>query len=106
MTAHFCKYSRTESVLESVWVFHGKEHGSRAECSLPRTTAWNGVERHRLTGILTEYPLGVGAYDDAVTRGPFKPSREHRGTPQHIARFSLGGTKHIHVVDGRVGDGL
>ena len=89
-----------------VWVFHG--HGARFASGVFATEAdgleW--VKRHRLTGILTEYPFGVGAYDDAVARGLFTPSREHHGTPAHIAQFSPGRTQHIHLVDGQHDDGL
>lgn len=67
--APVCKHSRMESALDSVWVFHGE--GARFASGVFATEAdglaW--VESHRLTGILTEYPLGVGAYDDAVARG-------------------------------------
>jgi hypothetical protein len=65
-------------------------------------TAW--IARHRLSGLLTEYPPGVGAYDDAVARGWFRPSRPHRGAPEHIARFSPGSTEHIHFVNGTAHD--
>ncbi|MFJ9391868.1 hypothetical protein ACIRON_23810 [Nocardioides sp. NPDC101246] len=95
-----------ESTLDSVWVFHGEgaRFVSGVFASEADGLAW--VERHQLTGVLTEYPLGVGAYDDAIARGLFKPSREHHGTPRHIAQFSPGRTKHIHLVDGHPGDGL
>lgn len=87
---------------DRVWVFHGDgaQHASGVFVTKADALAW--IERHGLTGLLTEYPVGVGAYDDAVARGHFRPSREHHGTPQHIARFSPGRTEHVHVVDGRV----
>lgn len=83
-----------------VWVFHGDEarHASGVFSSKESALEW--VERHRLTGLLTEYPLDVGAYDDAVARGLFKPSRDHHGSPRHIAGFSPGRTEHLHLVDG------
>lgn len=65
--------------------------------------AW--IERHQLTGLLTEYPLGVGAYDEAVARGWFRPSKAHHGTPEHVAQFSPGHTEHLHVLNGRIDDG-
>lgn len=85
---------------EMVWIFHGE--GARFASGVFRSRdegmAW--IAEHRLTGILTEYPLGVGCYDDAIARGLFRPSREHHGTPEHIAQFSPGRTEHIHVADG------
>ena len=79
-----------ESTPARVWVFHGD--GARFASGVFATEAdglaW--VERHRLTGILTDYPFGVGAHDDAVARGRVTPSREHHGTPEHIAQLSAG----------------
>jgi hypothetical protein len=64
-----------------------------------RASAW--AEDHSLAGLLTEDRLDVGAYDDAIARGLFRPSREHRGTAEHIAGFSPGRTEHLHLVNGR-----
>jgi hypothetical protein len=91
-----------DSPRQVVWVFHGDgaRHASGVFVSEEQAMAW--IEGHRLTGLLTEYPLGVGSYDDAVERGRFKPSRDHHGTPQHIGAFSPGHTRHVHVVDGSV----
>lgn len=84
----------------TVWVFHGD--GARFASGVFRSheegTAW--VAQHKLTGVLTEYPLGVGAYDDAVERGLFRPTRDHHGTSAHIAQFSPGRTEHVHFIDG------
>lgn len=97
-----CKHSGMESLPDQVWVFHGDgaRHASGVFATREDALAW--IEQHRLTGLLTAYPLGVGAYDDAVARGHFKPSREHHGQPSHIAQFSPGRTEHVHVVDGRI----
>lgn len=59
----------------------------------------------RLTGLLTEYPLNVGAYDHALANGWFRPTRDHHGTPEHIGQFSPGRTVHVHVRDGRIDAG-
>lgn len=91
-----------EEKSDRVWVFHGEEarFASGVFATAEDGLAW--IERHALTGVLTQYRVGVGAYDDAVTRGRFTPSRQHHGTPKHIAQFSPG-YDHIHVIDGRVG---
>jgi hypothetical protein len=84
----------------TVWIFHG-EHARFASGVFPSAAAaleW--VAQHHLTGIVTEYPVGVGAYDAAVREGRFRASRARHGTPDHIAGFSPG-LGHIHVSDGR-----
>lgn len=90
---------------DRVWVFHGEKARFASGVFLTEEDGMAWIERHRLTGLLTEYPVGTGAYDDALARGLFKPSREHHGTPEHIAQFSPGRTQHVHVVDGHVDDG-
>lgn len=86
----------------TVWVFHGDgaQHASGVFTSKERALAW--IEHHGLTGLLTEYPLDVGAFDDALARGLFSPSQQHHGTPKHIAQFSPGRTEHLHVSNGVV----
>jgi hypothetical protein len=48
--------------------------------------AW--IAKHRLTGVLTEYPLGDGCYDIALRKGYFVPTRTRHGSPTHVAGFS------------------
>lgn len=86
----------------TVWIFHGEDARFASGVFRSRDEGMAWIAEHRFTGVLTEYPLGIGAYDDAVARGLFRPSRESHGTPSHIARFSPGRTEHIHVVDGQI----
>jgi len=87
---------------DTVWVFHGDgaQHASGVFATKEGALVW--IEHHGLTGLLTEYPLNIGAYDDAIARGLFRPSRDHHGTPEHIARFSPGRTEHLHAVNGKI----
>jgi hypothetical protein len=89
-----------DSTGQVVWIFHGDNARVASGVFVTEEQGLEWIQRHRLTGLLTEYRLGVGAYDDAVERGLFRPSREHHGTPEHIAQFSPGGTRHFHVFDG------
>jgi hypothetical protein len=66
--------------------------------SLEDASAW--AARHRLTGIVTEYPLGDGCFDVAVRERRLSPSKLHHGTPANVAAFSPGWTRHVHIVDG------
>ncbi|WP_425464533.1 DUF7710 domain-containing protein [Nocardioides eburneiflavus] len=65
--------------------------------------AMESIGRHRLTGLRTEYPGGGGdrRLRRCDRRGLFRPSRDHHGTPEHVAQFSPGWTRHLHVFDGR-----
>jgi hypothetical protein len=85
-------------------VFHGDQARFASGVFTPEADGLAWVAKHRLSGILTEYPLGQGCYDWAVRRGRFRPTRPHHGTPTHIAGFSPS-SDHWHLVDGApVGD--
>jgi hypothetical protein len=84
----------------NVWIFHGTGAPFASGVFASRADGMAWIARHRLTGILTEYPVGDGCYDIAVRNGHFTPSRPHHGTADHVARFSPGNTDHVHVRDG------
>jgi hypothetical protein len=84
----------------SVWIFHGDGARFAAGVFENDEQGLRWAAEHRLSGTLTEYPVGDGCYDVAVRDGYFKPSRPHHGTKEHIAQFSPGWTRHIHIDDG------
>jgi hypothetical protein len=88
------------SADRTVWIFHGENaaFASGAFDTEQQAVAW--IARHRLTGVLTEYPVGDGCYDLAVAHGHFRPTKPHHGSPAHVARFSPG-KRHRHVRSGR-----
>ncbi|MFV8754817.1 hypothetical protein ACNOYE_30085 [Nannocystaceae bacterium ST9] len=56
--------------------------------------------QHNLSGVLTEYPLGVGAYDWSITEGMFQPKKIHEFSPRFIAGFSAASQRHVHYIKG------
>jgi hypothetical protein len=88
----------------NVWIFHGTGAHFASGVFTDRDQALAWIARHRLTGILTEYPVGDGCYDIAVRDNHFLPSKPHHGTPRHVAGFSPSHTDHIHMRDGAPDD--
>jgi hypothetical protein len=82
-----------------VWIFHGDRAAFASGVFLTHATGLAWAARHRLTGILTEYPVGEGCYDQAVRQGRFRPSKPRHGSPGHVAAFSPG-LRHTHITDG------
>jgi hypothetical protein len=86
--------------MDRVWIFHGENAEFASGVFHDKDSGLGWVGRHRLTGILAEYHVGDGCYDLALREGRFHKRKPHRGSPEHVARFSPG-LEHIHVRDGR-----
>lgn len=84
----------------TVWVFRGVGgvFPSGVFASLDDGERW--IRRHRLTGVLTEYLLGAGAFDQALSEGSFEPKNERERSPEFIATFSSASQAHVHYEDG------
>ena len=84
----------------SVRVFAGsREHWPSGVFST-REAAVQWIAEHRLTGMITEYPVDVGVYDWAVERGAFRPSKPKHSEPEFIGGFTTAVQEHGHFTDG------
>ena len=84
-----------ETELKKVWVFNGENSSLPSAIFTERSLAEEWIEKYKLSGILTAYPLNISAYDWAVEKGYFKPKREEHFSPRFIGR-STGGHEHYH----------
>jgi hypothetical protein len=89
--------------MESVWVFNGIQSRFPSGIFSNKATAEGWINKHSLTGTLTEYPIDTGMYDYAILKGQFQPKKPEHGTPLFIGKFSGGGIDHFHYVDGSLG---
>lgn len=83
-----------------VWVFNGANWQFPSGVFSSRHAAEAWISNYSLTGVLTGYPLDVGAYDWAVAHGSFAPSRAEHGSSRFVATFSDAGIGHYHYEDG------
>jgi hypothetical protein len=85
----------------TVWVFCGPKAAfpSGVFWSKDQAQAW--IVANRLSGTLTEYPVGVGTYDWAVGEGLFRPSKPEHRQPAFIQTFSCAAQAHEHYEDGQ-----
>jgi hypothetical protein len=100
-TSPYVHENRSDMNQETVWIFHGERAQFASAVFTSEADALSWASTHRVSGIVTEYPVGDGCYDLAVARGSFTPSKPHHGTPEHVAAFSPGWTRHIHLMNGR-----
>jgi hypothetical protein len=89
--------------MDSVWVFNGARSNFPSGVFSQRDIAEEWIRAQSLTGTLTKYPIDVGAYEWAVTRGHFEPKRPDQQTPEFIGRFSDASQEHYHYEDGQRG---
>ena len=83
-----------------VWVFHGEgaRFSSGVFSSVEDAEEWIG--KFRLSGLLTQYPVGTGVYQWAVQHGYFVAKKEGHGSPKMVQRFSSAYTPHFHYENG------
>ena len=88
------------SETEKVWVFNGGRNPfpSAVFSSRERAEAW--IKENKLSGTLTAYPVDVGVYDWAVSKGYFSPKRQDQKSPNFIAGFSSASQEHYHYQEG------
>ena len=91
--------TKEEGGLKEVWVFNGPNNQFPSAVFRSRDLAEAWIERHKLRGTLTAYPLDVSVYDWVRGRGYFEPKREEQTRPAFIANFSSAYQEHYHYGD-------
>lgn len=86
--------------LAHVWIFCGAGARLPSGAFRSRSSAEEWIHRHRLTGVLTKYPLDEGAYDWAVREGFFQPKRAEHSSATFVQGFSSASQEHYHYLDG------
>ena len=85
---------------KTVWVFSGAGSRFASGVFADKETACIWISKHKLSGLLTRYPLGEGVYDWAVAEKLFNPSKPHETTPAFIQSFTSASQEHYHFEEG------
>lgn len=82
----------------SVWIFHGLQ--SRFACAVFDNVeeAEKFIVPNGLEGTLTEYPVGISSYDNAIKLGHFVPQTDEHKTNEFISRYISERQKHKHYI--------
>ncbi|WP_144395612.1 DUF7710 domain-containing protein [Pleionea sediminis] len=85
---------------QKVFVFHssGAQFSGGVFSSKDKAEAW--ILKHKLSGMLTGYPLDNGAYDWAVESELFTPKKELHYSASFIGGFTSAHLEHYHYEDG------
>jgi hypothetical protein len=87
---------------QTVWVFTGPNARFPGGVFSSRDKAEAWIAQHKLTGLLTEYPLDSGAYDWAVHQGVFNPKRPDQTSSAFIGSFTSSRMAHAHFENGQL----
>ena len=87
----------------NVWVFNSGERGFPGGIFTDRTVADVWIATHRLTGVLTAYPIDEGCYDFAVRNGLLssRAFEQNKDNATFIGSFSSASLEHFHYEDGK-----
>ena len=89
-----------EKIISEVWVFNGANAQFPSGVFSSRERAEEWIQKHRLTGTLTKYPVDMSVYDWAIENGLFKLKDEENKSAHFIQRFSSAKQEHYHYEDG------
>jgi hypothetical protein len=87
---------------QSVWIFHGVNgrFSSGVFSSIQKAADW--INKYKLSGVLTEYPLNEGVYNWAIENNYFEVKKESQTSPLFIQNFTCAGQEHFHFENGEM----
>jgi hypothetical protein len=90
----------TASDEPGVWVFNGTggQFPSGVFSTIEKADEW--IAKHKLSGVLTWYPLDVGVYEWTIEKKYFLPRKDYQQTAHFIQGFSSAYTGHYHYENG------
>jgi len=86
--------------IHTVWLFHGADGRFAGGVFTDIALAEKWIFEHRLTGVLTEYPVNTGVFNWAIDTGLFTPKKEEHHSPAFIGKFTTAAQEHFHYENG------
>jgi hypothetical protein len=92
-----------KSDFQYIWIFMGKGSWSPTAVfnTFDEADAW--ISGLKLTGYLSEYPIGISVYNWALAMGLHKPKFESQKSAAHIEKFGSSFLTHYHYENGSMG---
>ncbi|WET67845.1 hypothetical protein [Sphingobacterium sp.] len=87
-------------MLDTIWVFHGEggRFSSGVFTSIEKAEIW--IDKHKLSGVLTAYPIDEGVYDWALFNDFFSVKKQAQMEPGFIQKFTSASQDHYHYENG------
>ena len=87
-------------MASGIWVFNGANARFSSGIFSQRSFAEDYIEKYKLTGVLTLYPVDEPVYEWAIRTGKFTPKKEHQHLTQFIQGFTTASMEHYHYEEG------
>jgi hypothetical protein len=88
-----------------VWIFHASEARFAGGVFEDVASAESWIEKHRLTGLLTAYPVGESCLDWAIRTGSLgmkeEKLKQKSADPAFVGGFTSAAQDHFHYEDGK-----
>ncbi|MDT7517887.1 hypothetical protein RAE19_03885 [Rhodoferax sp. TBRC 17660] len=84
----------------TVWIFNGHKAAFPSGVFAHREQATNWIAQHKLSGVLTEYPVDTGTLDWAITNQFFLPKKPEHSQAKFIQSFTSSRQRHEHYEEG------
>lgn len=88
------------SQADPIWIFNSSrgKFPSGAFSTIELAERW--IRKHRLSGVLTEYPVDIGVFDWAVDSGLFKLKEGKEHDADFVGSFTTAAMNHVHFEEG------
>ncbi|WP_252092518.1 hypothetical protein [Pseudomonas sp. MWU13-3659] len=86
--------------MKTVWVFTGSESRFPSGVFVAFADAELWIKNNSLSGVLSQYPVGISVYDWAVENGHFRIKNEKEKSSAFIQKFSSAAQEHFHFENG------
>ncbi len=87
--------------MDFIWLFNGENGRFVSAVFTELLLAEDWISQHKLTGVLTRYPVNTGVYDWALKENMFQVKKEEHTTSQFIGKFTAAGQEHYHYENGK-----
>ena len=87
-------------ITSTVWIFNGRKATFPSGVFAHREQATSWIALHRLSGVLTEYPVGTGTLDWAIANQFFLPKKPEHNQANFIQSFTSARQRHEHYEEG------
>ena len=84
-----------------MWVVQGSRASFPSAIFSSKEKAVQWIEKYKISGMLSKYPIDISIYDWTILKGFFKPKRDDQKTPDLIQSFST-----VYIEDSQYVDGI